>query len=170
MQRIKYNSQFNLIRDAISLLPVKVKPFLETVDFVFDYKPIYIGSHFDNSLDDYGRSYQNTCHCNYDYHTSDNKTTIFLFSEVILMQDNKKMDIIWHEIAHAIHERLNFCNYDWIPIWDYEIDTNYTEVFACSFNRWLYKDRDNARWHGNQELQRQYDKRPIEFFNKLFLK
>ena len=43
MQRVKYNYQSNLIRDAVGLLPLKVLPFLDTVDFVFDYNPFYLG-------------------------------------------------------------------------------------------------------------------------------
>ena len=62
---------------------------------------------------------------------------------------------------------------EWIPITDYEIQNNKWdwygfETFACSFTRWLYPDRNKDFWGGNQELQRKYDKRPIEFFDSLF--
>ena len=169
MQRIKYKYQFNLIRDAISLLPIGIKPYLETVDFVFDYTPGYIGSHFDNSKDEYGRSYFDNCHCCFEHHTSDTRTTIFLFSKGI---NGYKIavNIIWHEIAHAIWERLNFCYLDWIPISKYEKDIGFVETFACSFVRWLHPDKNTDGWKGNQELQREYDKRPIEFFDKLLMK
>jgi hypothetical protein len=171
MERIKYNHQFNLIKSAIELLPLKVKPYLETVDFVFDYTPKYIGLHNSADTKD-GRSYSNTCHCSYGYGNSDGKTTIVMFSENIGKYESV-FDVIWHEIAHAIHEKLNFIKCDWEPITDYEIKNSKwdwfgCETFACSFTRWLYTNRNTDSWGGNQELQRKYDKRPIEFFNNLF--
>ena len=166
MQRIRHNYQFNLIKDAIGLLPVKVKPYLETVDFVFDYTPGYIGAHYDKGTDKLGRSYYNTCHCCFRHHTTDKQTTIFLFSKGINGYKTV-LDVIWHEIAHALWERLEFVDLEWIPITDYEINIGFAETFACSFTRWLYPDNKKDIWKGNQELQRKYDKRPIEFFNNL---
>ena len=42
------------------------------------------------------------------------------------------------------------------------------ETFACSFTRWLYPDKRKDSWYGNQELQREHDIRPLEFFDELF--
>jgi len=166
MQRIKYKYQFNLIRDAISLLPAQVKPYLEIVDFVFDYSPKWVGLHNYSDMRD-GRSYLNTCHCSYEFHTSDKKTTIVLYQKNIKEYRNVN-DVLLHEIAHAIHERLNFFKCDWVPLSNYEKNSH--ECFACSFVRWLYPDKKKDSWGGNQELQRKYDKRPIEFFDKLLMK
>ncbi len=165
MQRIRYNHQYNLIKDAIGLLPVSVKPYLESVDFVFDYTPGYIGSHFEKSKDIYGRSYRDTCHCSFRHHTNDEQTTIFLFSKYDSCK--KYLNVIWHEIGHTIWERLEFIDLDWIPITQYEKDVGFSETFACSFTRWLYPDNELDVWKGNQELQRKYDIRPIEYFNEL---
>ena len=123
MERIRHGYQHGLIKDAISLLPIKVKPYLEKVDFVFDYTPSYIGSHFDGGFDKYGRSYMSVCHCSFRHHTSDERTTIFLFNRNIEKYEST-IDIIWHEIAHAIHERLNFARCEWTPITDYEIQNS----------------------------------------------
>ena len=169
MQRIRHNYQFNLIRDAIGLLPVKVKPYLEVVNFVIDYNPYWVGFNPPKETGD-GRQYCQTCHCVDSHYAPDKKITIFLFSENIKLYNNP-FNVIWHELAHAIHEQLDHYNNNWIPITDYEKQDKWGyETFACSFVRWLYRDRELDDWGGNQELQREYDKRPIEFFDKLLMK
>jgi len=169
MQRIKHNYQFNLIRGAIELLPEKVKPYLDQVDFVVDYNPYWLGYNPPKAIKD-GRSYLNTCHCVWSWNTPDNKPVIFLYSENLRLYDNPS-EVIWHEIGHAIHEQLDLFTCDWIGITNYEKqdwDWWGCECFACSFERWLFKDRQVDDWENNQEMQRKYDKRPIEFFNNLF--
>jgi hypothetical protein len=165
LQRFKHKNQFNLIREAINLLPIKILPMLEQVDFVFDYNPHYLGFNPPDETDD-GRKYIDICHYVFSWNTPDNKQVIFLKEKNLKLYQNL-FDVIWHEIGHAIHEQLRHYNNNWIPIDDYEND--FHECFSCSFVRCLYGDRNKDSWSGNQELQKKYDKRPIEFFNSLFL-
>jgi len=161
MNRYKDRKQIELVNYAIEILPIGIKNIVKDVNFVFDYSPEYIGllelSEFDRFCGI--RTSENTC-----FYMPLTKTIVL--HSIDLKQYKSPIDTIWHELGHHIDECLDYDRPIMKAFGEYE-KTNIYEAFAGAFVRWMHKDRSITVWGCNRESLLKYNRRAVEFFNKI---
>lgn len=143
------------IAKALQVVPPRIVERLRFVHFLTDTNPHWVGLHdFNETID--GRSYFNTAHCAYPWHTSDGSTTIVLPADE-RPAFQRDPSLVVHELGHALDFYLDF-SVDAFPITDYaHVDRH--EAFAEFFRGWLY-------WHGDQDIL-QSDEKSLAVLNSL---
>lgn len=167
MMRIRCHREAEAIYHALSLIPPRIRERLQGVDFVTGYDPAFLGLHFYHETED-GRSYTNTSHCVWPCHQlhlprDRRRTTIVLID----CWDEHCVDIILHELGHALDEALEFQRPWVVPLDDYA-EKDQFEAFAQAFRAWLNDTRENDGWfrHNREELA-MVDPETCAFFNCL---
>ena len=122
MQRI-LKGYSDSISKAFDLLASNIANKLSGVHFLTGTDPIYAGLHHTPTTKD-GRSYRDTCHACYPWHTVDRSLTIVLTRKV-------HPYVVIHELGHVLDFMLNFKHVA-KPVNDYA-GTNRMEAFAESF-------------------------------------
>ena len=126
MQRIVSFDYARAIRDGLDLIPDPITERLQHVEFLTGSDPVHAGlHHFEDAS--YGRSYRQTAHCCYAWHTSDRSTTIVL-------PEVPEPHTVVHELGHALHEVLDWPTVQ--PVTWYA-NTDEHEAFAESLTTWL---------------------------------
>ena len=121
MNRLVSYGYSSVISFTLGLLSPEVVDKLKYVHFFTGTDPIYAGLH---SYVDEGRSYRDTAHTCYPWHTTDKSLTIVL-------PELEEPYVIIHELGHILDFLLGF-GFNAIPINDYA-RTNREESFAESF-------------------------------------
>lgn len=132
MERLVSASYTETIAEALATIPVGVTDRLRHVDFLTGVDPVWVGLHEYQDTED-GRSYSDTAHCAYPWHTSDGTTTIVLPYPCT-------PDVVVHELGHALDALLGFAD-SVAPVSKYAL-VNRMEAFAESFQAWLYNSDD----------------------------
>jgi hypothetical protein len=98
--------------------------YVSDTQFVCGVSPVFSGFHHIDDIGD-GRSYKNTAHCAYPWHiegpAARRTTTIFLPTV-------ETVEVVVHELAHALHYKLDF-EPDPLPVTWYA-ETNHHEAFG----------------------------------------
>jgi hypothetical protein len=127
MERLVDYKYSSIISYAFGLLSPKVADRLKYVHFFTGTDPIYAGLH---SYVDTGdkRSYRNTAHACYPWHTIDKSLTVVL-------PEVETPYVIIHELGHILDFFLGF-RFNALPVNDYaktDRGEAFAEAFACQY-------------------------------------
>lgn len=134
MRRYGSAAQANEIAIAFGVIGPRWRERLGHVEFLCGVDPAWAGLHATGKTLD-GRSYSDTAHCVYPWHTGDRSTTIAL-------PVFEPYPVVIHELGHAVHQRYAF-DHEAVPVCEYA-QRDSMEAFACSFHAhfmWVY-DQD----------------------------
>jgi hypothetical protein len=164
MNRFRKRNEMEFIFNLINNLPIGIRKFIDC-DFITNYFPGFLGIYnYKNIIDkDDNRSYKDTSHCCFSKNVLDKKTIVVLYEEDVF-----DLDVIFHEIGHAIHEKIDFYDHNFIPLSDYA-KTNFLENFATSFQGFmtLYTLEEYENFPTCERLFKE-DEKTYHFFKKLF--
>lgn len=131
MNRIFSAAYAEPIAEAFALIPARLAARLGRVHFLTDTDPIWAGLHTFAITND-GRSYRETAHCCYPFHTVDGSTTVVIPKPV-------EPWVIVHELGHALDETLGF-QHTARPCTAYAA-ANRFEAFGEAFTAFVLGDR-----------------------------
>ena len=134
MNRVPNQAYAEVIGEALSVIPDRIRERLSGVHFVCGVDPAFVGLHqYDKTSVGDSRPYSETAHCCYWWNlnrpASDRPTTIVL----------PKLPAPWvvvHELGHALDYVTGF-NHRAAPVTDYA-RTNRMEAFAEAFTAWRF--------------------------------
>lgn len=135
MQRIVTADYREAIAEAFAIIPERIAERLQHVQFFTGTDPVWAGLHPYRDTGD-GRSYSDTAHCAYTFHTLDHRTTI-----VLPTPQAADPFVVVHELGHALDEVLGF-DHAAVPVTEYA-RVNRQEAFAEALRAHLY-------WYGDQ--------------------
>jgi hypothetical protein len=149
------------VGEALRWIPRRLRPALESADFLIGVDPVFAGLHDTVDVAD-GRSYRTTAHVHYPKQSWHTNPVVVLPDE-----DDRNPHVVAHELGHVLEVRLRAIHAPmpgpWMPTCAYAA-RNYAETFACAFHSWLMSSRfaDEAMngWGG-------YDPKSRAFFDEL---
>lgn len=119
-----------VIAEALDCLPPPLRSRVSIARF-WTADPIWSGLHSNIETDD-GRTYRETAHVCYPYHTAD-KSII-----VVLPEQHYECWQVIHELGHVAHFTLGLEDFGTAPVTEYAT-RNYREAFAEAFTmRFFY--------------------------------
>lgn len=132
---------------AYDHIPRGLHRYLGT-DFLIGTDPVRFGLHNHVDTSD-GRSYRNTSHACYEYHTIDRRNCVVLVGN---RTDYRQLVAAVHELGHILHYHLNFVNIeDQIEVTNYA-KVNTCERFAEAWTGWLIPGYTNLHCSATSEF------------------
>ena len=164
MKRLLNNEFKPIIQKGENYIPKSILKTIGDIHYFCGVCPVYAGLHNYQITSD-GRSYSDTAHVSYSWMNTDKNTTVVLPD----VYDTEPWVIV-HELAHVLHERLNFRGNP-ISLTNYA-ETDRFEAFAEFFTVLYCPDVPDwyFRKFGSREktLDVLYsDKKSLKMFNEL---
>lgn len=136
MERIRTQRDAEPIGLAFDIIPARIRPLVEHARFVAGVDPLFVGLHDTTTTTD-GRSYRTTPHACFPWHMA-HRPLDERVSTVALPRPVEPW-IVVHELAHVLHEALDFDTHTPVPVTEYATRDAW-EAFAEAFTAWLCPD------------------------------